>query len=85
MPVTAAGIEAERLEDEAVARILPAVHDAVLLNAPVRPSQLPELLHDHPDCTARVVREAMWQLLNDDIIRLDTNLSLIPPGSINGL
>lgn len=85
MPVTPAGIAAERAEDAAVARLLPAVHNVVLEHAPVRPTTVLTHLVGNDDATERTVREAIWQLLDDDVIRLDENLDLIPPGSLIGL
>ncbi|WIE81349.1 hypothetical protein [Curtobacterium sp. MCSS17_016] len=85
MPVTAAGIAAEQAELDAASRLLTAVHAAVIEHAPVKPSLLPALLITHPDTTERTVREAIWQLLDNDVIRLDDNLALILPGSLTGL
>jgi len=85
MPVTPAGIAAERAEDEAVTRLLSAVHDVVLLNAPVPPTKVLTFLAGNPDATERTVREAIWQLLDNDVVRLNEDLALIPPGSLIGL
>ncbi len=85
MPFTPAGIAAEQAEDAAVARLLSAVHDIVLEHAPVPPTQVLNHLTGNADATERTVRETIWQLLDNDVIRLDDDLSLIPPGSLPGL
>jgi hypothetical protein len=85
MPVTPAGIAAEQAEDAAVARLLTAVHAVVIEHAPVRPTAILSHLTGNADATERTVREAVWQLLDNDVVRLDTNLALILPGSLAGL
>jgi hypothetical protein len=85
MPVTPAGIAAEQAEDAAVGRLLTAVHAVVIEHAPVPPTQVLGYLSRNADATERTVRESIWQLLDNDVIRLDDNLSLILPGSLTGL
>jgi hypothetical protein len=85
MPVTPAGIAAEQAEDAAVGRLLTAVHAVVIEHAPVPPTQVLGYLSGNADATERTVRESIWQLLDNDVIRLDDNLSLILPGSLTGL
>lgn len=85
MSVTPAGIPAEQAEDAVVARLLTAVHAVVIEHAPVPPATVLGFLAGNADATERTVREAVWQLLDNDVVRLDGTLNLILPGSIIGL
>lgn len=78
MPVTPQGIAAQQREDDATTRLLPAVHNAVILNAPLSPTRLHDVVREEPDYSPPRTREAMWQLLIDGVISLDADLNLVP-------
>ena len=73
MPVTPQGIAAEKKFYENVDTLKPIVLDYIKENTPVSPTVL---VNHFPRGEEHVVREAMWQLLNDAQIQLSPELHL---------